>query len=284
MATVDILLPTHNRLPSLILTLAGIAEQSLTDLRVIIADQSDPPAEREPEVQMLARLIAARGGAVEWHHRDAGRGVAAQCDFLLGQATADTVLYLDDDVFMEPWVVARLRKTLRHDGCGFIGAFPCGLSECADGSGPDCGVAYWEGSVRPEVISPGTEEWARAQLHQADHLYTVSRRLPAGESRRYKVAWVSSCVMYDRAKLLEVGGFSFWPRLGPDAAAPEMLVQNLLMRRWGGCAILPSGTYYAQAAVPARVPAQPRREDGRELLPELIAEYAPSPPIPSWAW
>ena len=283
MATVDILFPTHNRLPSLILTLAGIAEQSLPDLRVIIADASDALVEREPEVQMLVRLIAARGGAVECQHRAAGRGVAEQCDFLLQQARANSVLFLDDDVFMEPWVVARLRKTLRHDGCGFVGAFPSSLSGCADG-GPDCDVAYWEGSVRPEVICPGTEEWARAQLHQADYLDSVRRRLPAGESRRYKVAWVGSCVMYDRARLLEVGGFSFWPRLAPDAGAPEMLVQNLLLRRWGGCAILPSGTYYARGMAPARVPTAPQRADGRELLPELIGEYAPPPAIPSWAW
>ncbi|HEX6608052.1 MAG TPA: hypothetical protein VF276_14195, partial [Chloroflexia bacterium] len=116
------------------------------------------------------------------------------------------------------------------------------------------------------------------------YLDSVRRRLPAGESRRYKVAWVGSCVMYDRARLLEVGGFSFWPRLAPDAGAPEMLVQNLLLRRWGGCAILPSGTYYARGMAPARVPTAPQRADGRELLPELIGEYAPPPAIPSWAW
>ncbi|WP_219898650.1 hypothetical protein [Phormidesmis priestleyi] len=29
-------------------------------------------------------------------------------------------------------------------------------------------------------------------------------------SRKYRVAWVGGCVMYDTAKLRTVGGFRFW--------------------------------------------------------------------------
>ena len=50
--------------------------------------------------------------------------------------------------------------------------------------------------------------------------------------------WVAACALYDRQKLLAVGGFSFWKRLPRYHSGEEVLVQNLLMRRWGACAIL----------------------------------------------
>ena len=46
-------------------------------------------------------------------------------------------------------------------------------------------------------------------------------------TRRYKVAWIASCVLYDRLKLLEIGGFSFWPRLPRYHSGEDVLVQNL---------------------------------------------------------
>src|SRR5947209_2910354 len=98
MATVDVLLPTYNRLTSLIRTLSGVAAQTLRDLHVIVADQSDAPVENEQVVQTLRRVIESRGGSVEWHTRPQIHGITEQRDFLLKRATADAVLYLDDDV------------------------------------------------------------------------------------------------------------------------------------------------------------------------------------------
>ncbi len=89
---VDILLPTYNRLTSLILTLAGIAAQTVRDLRVIVADQSQEPAGDARVVQTLRRVIEVRGGYVEWHYRRQVYGIAEQRDFLLKKATADAVL------------------------------------------------------------------------------------------------------------------------------------------------------------------------------------------------
>jgi hypothetical protein len=44
------------------------------------------------------------------------------------------------------------------------------------------------------------------------------------------VAWISACVLYDRQKLLEAGGFEFWRRLPRYHSGEEVLVQNLLVR------------------------------------------------------
>jgi Glycosyl transferase family 2 len=276
MAAVDVLLPTCNRLPALIFTLSGVATQDHSDLRVIVSDQGREPVENEPVLQTLCRVIAARGGSVEYHYRVPSQGIAEQRDFLLGRSTAPAVLFLDDDVLMEPWVVGRLLRTLRDEGCGFVGAFPTGLSFRDDVRPQQQGVEFWDGPVRPEAVEPGSPRWERWQLHRAANQWHVSRRLPPGEFRRYKVAWIASCVLYDRAKLLEVGGFSFWKRLPRYHSGEDVLVQNLLLRRWGGCAVMPSGTYHAE--VPSTVLNPEGRVDGHalDLLPEMVRRYAPA--------
>lgn len=275
MTTVDILLPTCNRLSSLIMTLSGVAAQTLCDLRVIVSDQSASPVEDEQVVRTLRRVIEVRGGSVEWHTRPQVHGIAEQREFLLKRATADTVLYLDDDVLMEPWVVERLLYTLHSERCAFAGAFPAGLSHRDDVRPEQQIVDFWNGPVQPEVVNPGTRAWERWQLHRAANLYHASQRLAPGEFRLYKVAWVASCILYDREKLLQVGGFSFWSRLPRFHSGEEVLVQNLLMRRWGGCAIMPSGTYYSQ--VPTTVLNEAGTVDGHaiNLLPEMVQRYAP---------
>jgi glycosyltransferase involved in cell wall biosynthesis len=278
MPVVDILLPTYNRLPSFIMTLSGIASQSLRNLHVIIADQSQHPTEHSQEVQSLLHVIEARGGSIEYHYRPPIHGIAEQRDFLLKRATAQNVLYLDDDVFMEPWVIEKLLEVLQSEQCGFVGAFPAGLSHRDDIRPQQQIVEYWEGPVRPEAIDPASPQWERWQLHRAANLYHVSQSLYPGEFRLYKVAWIASCILYNRSKLLEVGGFSFWSRLPRYHSGEEVLIQNLLMRRWGGCAIMPSGTYYSQ--VPSTVLNEVGTVDGHalDLLAEMIERYAPETP------
>ncbi|HEX5418724.1 MAG TPA: glycosyl transferase, partial [Gammaproteobacteria bacterium] len=167
------------------------------------------------------------------------------------------------DVFMEAWVTRRLLEVLRAQRCGFVGAFPAGLSFRGDVRPEQQLIEYWEGPVEPESIDPSSLEWRRAALHRAANQWHVSRALPPGERRLYKVAWVASCVLYDREKLLEVGGFGFWRRLPRYHSGEDVLVQNLLMRRWGGCAILPSGTYHAE--VPSTVLNERGTVDGHAL-------------------
>ena len=185
MATVDVLLPTYNRLTSLIRTLSGVAAQTLRDLHVIVADQSDAPVENEQVVQTLRRVIESRGGSVEWHTRPQIHGITEQRDFLLKRATADAVLYLDDDVLMEPWVIERLLETLRAEGCGFVGAFPAGLSH--RGRQPALAPAQVGGrlldpvqhALRRDAPSPHLAG-GRGRRLDAD---TTRRRLPAGLRR-----------------------------------------------------------------------------------------------------
>jgi glycosyltransferase involved in cell wall biosynthesis len=287
MPQVDVLIPTINRPSPLVMTLTGVAQQIWRDSRVIVADQNSESLSDDPVIQSLCRMIEARGGTVEWHHRATRHGVAEQRDFLLRHASAPYVLFLDDDILMEPWVLQQLVEVLEREGCGFVGAFPVQPAYLDDHRPDQEAVEFWEGPVRPETVNPGSAAWGRANLHRAANLYHASQRLSAGEYRLYKVAWLGGCGLYDRVKLLEIGGFAFWKRLPAGHAGEDVLVQNLLMRRWGGCGLMPSGTSFAE--VTSTVPDLHRRIESHalSLLPEFIERYAPGtalPPADAWKY
>ena len=79
-------------------------------------------------------------------------------------------------------------------------------------------------------------------------------------------------MLYDRAKLLAVGGFSWWSELPPDHCGEDVAVQTLLRHRYGGCGILPSGVYHLEA--PTQVPDRRANTDAvvRRLLAGVPAE------------
>lgn len=273
--SVDILLPTCNRLHSLIMCLSGVAGQSYSSFRLIVSDQSDQPACDNPVVQSIVRIIEARGGTVEWHYRVPSQGIAEQRDFLLKESQAKYVLYLDDDVWMESDVLDTLVCTIKEQDCGFVGAFPNGLSYRDDFRPHQQHIEFWEGPVTPEAVEPETPAWERNVLHRAANLYHVSLQIPPGEKYLYKVAWIAACILYDHEKLLEVGGFEFWSRLPRYQSGEEVLVQNLLMRCWGGCSVAPSGTYFSE--LPSTVLNEQGMVDGHalSLLDEMVEKYAP---------
>ena len=234
MGTTDILLPTCNRLASLVMTLGGVAAQTARDLRVIVADQSERPVADDPVVETLGRVIEERGGFVEWHHRPPLHGIAEQRDFLLRQATADTVLYLDDDVLMESWVLERLPAILDDERCAFVGAFPAGLSHRHDRRPEQQPIDYWQGPVLPEMVEPESAEWERWQLHRAANLYHVAQSLPPGHGGATRSPGSRPASFTTAASWRRWGDSPSGPRLPRYHSGEEVLVQNLLMRRWGG--------------------------------------------------
>ena len=213
--------------------------------------------------------------SVEWHHREP-RGITEQRYFLLGRAEAEPVLFLDDGVYMEPFVVERLLSVLKAERCGFVGAFPVGLTFIDDVRPDQQKLDLWEGPVEPEVLEVEGPGWERWHLHRAANLYHLAQNLdlPPGEFLRYKVAWLGSCVLYSKEKLLEVGGFSFWERLPRYHTCEDAVVQNLLMRRYGGCGIVPAGTYHAEVETTPFSPTGTIDADARGLMPELIERFA----------
>ena len=278
MPTLEVLLPTYNRPNSLVMVLSGLAYQTYQGFGLIVADQSQPSALKNKTVQALSRVLEAKGSRVTWHNRPPLYGIAEQRDFLLHQSCADLVLFLDDDVWMEPWVMEALKNHLMKEGCGFVGAFPAELSFFHDIRPEQQRIEFWEGPTQPEVVQTDSAAWERYHLHRAANIFHTAKRLNLTKPRLYKVAWVASCVLYDRKKLLDVGRFEFWKRLPRYHSGEEVLVQNLLMRRFGVCAMIPSGTYSSE--LPSSVLNPEETVDGYalELLDEMVQRLAPETP------
>ena len=69
-------------------------------------------------------------------------------------------------------------------------------------------------------------------------------------------------MLFDRQKLLDVGGFSFWRDLPPEHAGEDVLAQLRVMARYGGCGVMPSGVYHQE--LPTTV--TDRRVDAPQVL------------------
>lgn len=253
---VDVLIPTCQRPAALAATLTSLFAQTLR-LRVVISDQGESlRAEQSGEVQAALRLLRARGHEVELHTHLPRRGLAEQRDFLLRQAHAPFVLFLDDDVVIEPDLVERMLRAIREQDCGFVGSALIGLSHAGDVRPEQEAIEFWDGKVQPERVTPDSAAWQRHHLHSAANLYHVQKRLglDAKRQRLYKVAWVGGCVMFDTAKLRATGGFDFWSQLDAEHCGEDVYAQLRVMARFGGCGLIPSGAYHQE--VPTTVPVR----------------------------
>jgi len=254
---VDVLVPTRNRPIALAATLATLIGQTHRRFDVVVADQSDGSASHDTaETRSIVRLLEARGHRVRLLRNLPRRGLAQQRQFLLEQAEAPAVLFVDDDVLLEPDLIERLVAALRESGAGFVGSAVIGLSYRDDVRPHQQSIAFWHGPVTPERVVPGTPAWDRHVLHSAANLWHVQRAHLAngGVPQLYKLAWAGGCVLYDRARLLACGGFGFWRELPAEHCGEDVVAQLRVMARYGGCGLLPSGAYHQEldTTVPQR--------------------------------
>lgn len=262
--TLDVLIPTYRRPAALAVTLTSLCVQTFPDFKVIISDQTeDTQPLAAPEVQAALRVLQAHGQAIALHQRPR-RGLAEQRQFLLDQATAPYVLYLDNDLILEADVIARMLTAIQEERCGFVGCAMIGLSFLHDVRPQEQAIAFWEGPVQPETVKPGSLAWERWRLHNAANLYHVQQRLglTSNKQRKYRIAWAAGCVLYDTTKLRDVGGFSFWRDLPLEHCGEDVLAQLRVMARYGGCGLIPSGVYHQE--LPTTVPN--RQVDAPQVL------------------
>ena len=269
---VDVLIPTYRRPAALALTLSSLCSQQMRDFRVVISDQTeDDDIERFGEVLAVMRVLKAHGHVVELHKHLPRRGMAEQRQFLLDQAVAPYVLFLDDDVILEPDVIGRMLSAIKEEGCGFVGCAVIGLSYINDLRPDEQRIEFWSERVRPEAVTPDSPSWERYRLHNAANLYHLQERLRATPEQqfKYRVAWVGGCVLFSTSALRDVGGFSFWPELPPDHCGEDVLVQLRVMSAYGGCGLLPSGAYHQElpTTIPNRACDAPKL---LQILPEAV--------------
>lgn len=248
---VDVLIPAFGRPAELAVTLAGLAGQEVPAFRVVISDQTEAsPVEEEPAVAAMVRVLRAQGREVQLERNLPRRGLAHQRQFLLEQARTGKILFLDSDVWLEPDMLRRMSEALSSAKCGFIGAAVQGLSYLDDYRGHELEpLELWQGGVEPERVRQDSPAFNRWPLHNAANLAhaAAGMEIPAGQWQLYKIAWVGGCVIFDRAALLECGGFDFWDELPSNHAGEDVAAQWRVLERYGGAGILPSGAVHLEA-------------------------------------
>ncbi len=271
MALIDVLIPTYRRKTGLAVVLTSLLGQTFRDFNVIVSDQTEEESYLDSiEIATLVRALRWHGHRVALYRHLPRRGLAEQRQFLLEQSRAPYVHYLDDDVLLDPPVMERMLRVLQAEGCGFVGCPATGLAYLDDMRPQQQHIELWTGPVEAEPFEEQCIPWERHLVNNAANPLHLEQRL-APDSRivRYKIAWVGGAnLLFDRAKLMDVGGFSWWHRLPPEHAGEEVVVQFLLLRKYGGCGILPSGTYHL--GLPTTV--EDRRHNATTLFGELIQE------------
>jgi GT2 family glycosyltransferase len=271
LALIDVLIPTCNRKTGLAIVLASLFGQTFTDFDVVISDQTadDEVYLDSIEIRTLVAALRWRGRRVETHRHLPRRGMAEQRHFLLSRSQARYVHFIDDDVLLEPDALQRMLAVIQEERCGFVGCAATGLDYLDDVRPHEQQIELWEGPVTPERFDAEAIPWPRHKVNNAANPLHLEQRLAAdGRTVRYKVAWVGGAnVLFDREKLLAVGGFDWWEQLPPGHAGEEVVVQFLLLNRYGGCGILPSGTYHL--GLPTNV--SDRSRNATELFAALLA-------------
>ncbi|GAA1336121.1 hypothetical protein GCM10009611_00660 [Arthrobacter roseus] len=174
-------------------------------------------------------------------------------------------MFLDNDVWLEPDMLTRMMEALRASGGGFVGAAVQELSFLDDDRPTERRtLELWNGRVTPERIRANTRAHARWALHNAANMAHAAAHLNVelGGWVLYKVAWVGGCVLFDRQKLIDCGGFTFWKDLPADHAGEDVTAQWRVMERYGGAGMMPSGAVHLEA--PTTVTN--RRVDAAEKL------------------
>lgn len=249
MKKIEVLIPTYNRLPSLCVTLTSLCYQQETNFDIIISDQSDAYHVSEDALfQSIVRLLSFHGHDVTVHKHVPRRGMAEQRNFLLEQSRARYCMFLDDDMFLEPFVLANLAAIIEQHQCGFTGNAPIGLSYSNDERIDQQCIEFWSGKVLPEEINPHSEKWQRHKLHNAANVLHVQKKDGADSQspKPYKIAWVGGCVLFDTEKLRAIGGFGFWKELPELHCGEDVFAQLKVMANFGGCGVLPSGAYHQE--------------------------------------
>ncbi|WP_231116286.1 glycosyltransferase family 2 protein [Motilibacter rhizosphaerae] len=245
------LIPTADRPSALAPTLTALLAQREAELRIVVADQSPVPVvQQAPEVATAVAALRRNGVRVELVHRPERRGIAEQRDWLLAQAQAPAVLFLDDDVLLEPGAVGRMLDALRTLGCGLVGMPVLGMSAVDDERPEDWApLELWdEQGVHPERVRKGDPAWERWRLHNAATPLHLERMVEVPERGwvAYKVAWIGGCVLYDTGVLRAAGGYAFWRDLPGNLRGEDVVAQLRVLEARGGAGLLPSGAYHLE--------------------------------------
>jgi GT2 family glycosyltransferase len=246
---ITVLIPTFSRLKALAVTLTSLYYQEEKNFDIVISDQnSEDLIYNDPSIKTLVRLFELHSIKVTILKNLPRQGMAQQRQFLLENSNSNYSLFLDDDLVLEPYVIKNMKQCLENFDCGFVGSAVIGLSYINDLRPHQQQIEFWNDQIYPETIIPGDKFWQRYTLHNAANILHVQQKLniTPDHPKYYKVAWAGGCVMYQTNKLSAIGGFQFWKELPAEHCGEDVLAQLRVMKKYGGCGILPSGVYHQE--------------------------------------
>jgi GT2 family glycosyltransferase len=121
---VSIVVCTYRRPDSMARLLASLAAQDSRLREVLVVDAS-PDAEAAPTRELLARSPNIADRVRYWQVTGGRRGLTRQRNFGLQYVTSDLVLFLDDDVVLQPECVREMEEAHRSGGPGIAGVGCC---------------------------------------------------------------------------------------------------------------------------------------------------------------
>ncbi len=249
MKDITILIPTYKRTTALAVTLTTLLFQFDKNFMIIISDQNeDNTIFEHASFQNIIRLLRNQDIPVIIKKHLPRLGIAEQRQFLLDHSQTKYVLFLDDDLILEPYVIKKMKEAIEKEKCGFVARAPIGLSYQFDIRPDEQMIEFWEGNVQPETITPQSKKWKRYKLHNAANLLHLEKKYKITEDKqkKYKISWAGGCVLYNRNKLKKSNGFTFWKKLPTEHVGEDVMTQLEVMKRYGGCGLLPSGVYHQE--------------------------------------
>jgi len=125
----SVVIPTRNRPDPLRDCLLSVARQTRLPSEIIIVDSSDDNATEE-----LAGSLSAQFPVSLVYQRSAARSTAAQRNRGAEASRGDIILFLDDDVVLEPNFIAEIMRVFEDDTKGEVGGVSGTI--VGDGYGP----------------------------------------------------------------------------------------------------------------------------------------------------
>ena len=123
----------------------------------------------------------------------------------------------------------------------------------------------WGATLSSALVIIGDKLGLYRAMADGEPLTPVELAQRTGTAERYVREWLAAMTT---GGVVEYDPGARTYRLPPEHAGEEVVVQFLLLNRFGGCGILPAGTYHL--GLPTTV--EDRSRNATELFAELLAE------------
>jgi glycosyltransferase involved in cell wall biosynthesis len=211
-AVVDVLVCTKDGCKELPTLLSSLSFQTFTNFHVIIRDESQSvSALSNPIVVKTLDLLARKGIQVSFTRDWVSKGICYARYKTLELAKNEYVWFVDDDVIAEPDCLEHLMDVIRDKKSGYV-----------QGSKVSVDNSYGFSSFDPNAVQVVNQESLSIFAYYHGNIVAP---LCIGDTAN---------LLFDRQKLMAVGGFAFFEMLGSSLLGEDWIAAALTADRYGG--------------------------------------------------